>query len=292
MSFAYVIIAVILRVLSNPLANVFQKKLTAAGRNPLVVNLSTYAILSVACLLFVFQFAWLQLPKEFWLYSLLGGAVGASGNSFLVKALERGDLSVLGPVNSYKSIVAMITGFFMLGEVPNIYGLLGVAIIIYGSYFVIDTMPEGFSWKVFKRKDIQYRIWAMILTAIEAVIIKKIIIVSSVTIAFISWCWFGALFSVFILYLQKINIKAEVSKTGKVELYYFLLIAICVGIMQFATNFSFQHIQVGYALSFFQLSIIVSVLLGYKIFKEENLRKKLIGSVVMIAGAVLIILSQ
>ena len=282
----------ILRILSNPLANVFQKKLTAAGRNALVVNLSTYAILSVACLLFAFQFAWLRLPKEFWLYSLLGGAVGASGNSFLVKALERGDLSVLGPVNSYKSIVAMITGFFMLGEVPNIYGLLGVAIIIYGSYFVIDTMPEGFSWKVFKRKDIQYRIWAMILTAIEAVIIKKIIIVSSVTIAFISWCWFGALFSVFILYLRKINIKAEVSKTGKVELYYFLLIAICVGIMQFATNFSFQHIQVGYALSFFQLSIIVSVLLGYKIFKEENLRKKLIGSVVMIAGAVLIILSQ
>lgn len=48
--------------------------------------------------------------------------------------------------------------------------------------------------------------------------------------------------------------------------------------------------EVGYALALFQLSTIVSIFLGYRIFKEENIMKKLIGSVIMVAGSVMIIL--
>ena len=56
------------------------------------------------------------------------------------------------------------------------------------------------------------------------------------------------------------------------------------------TNYTFKHMAVGYALSLFQLSTIVSVLLGYRFFKEQNIWKKLIGSAIMITGSVLIIL--
>jgi drug/metabolite transporter (DMT)-like permease len=47
---------------------------------------------------------------------------------------------------------------------------------------------------------------------------------------------------------------------------------------------------VGYALSLFQLSTIVSVLLGHRLFQEKDIRKKLIGTAIMIAGSVIIIL--
>ena len=57
-----------------------------------------------------------------------------------------------------------------------------------------------------------------------------------------------------------------------------------------ATNYVFDHMEVGYALALFQLSTIVSIFLGYRIFKEENITKKLIGSVIMVAGSVMIIL--
>jgi len=49
---------------------------------------------------------------------------------------------------------------------------------------------------------------------------------------------------------------------------------------------------VGYALALFQLSGIVSVGLGYAFFKERNIRKKLLGTAIMIMGAVLIILLE
>ena len=47
--------------------------------------------------------------------------------------------------------------------------------------------------------------------------------------------------------------------------------------------------EVGTALALFQLSSIVNLFLGYKIFKEGNIIRKLIGTLVMISGAVLIL---
>jgi hypothetical protein len=48
---------------------------------------------------------------------------------------------------------------------------------------------------------------------------------------------------------------------------------------------NFRHL----ALPLFQLSAIVSVLPGYRFFREQEIRKKLIGSAIMIIGSVMII---
>ena len=285
-----IITAVALRILSNPLANVFQKQLTAKQHHPLVVNFLTYLLLAILCFLMAAKIQWQTLPLEFWLYSILAGIAGALGNGFLVKALHKGDLSVLGPVNAYKSIVGMIIGIFLLAEIPNVWGLLGVVLIVYGSYFVLDTTADKFSWVLLKRPEIQFRIWAMILTAIEAVFIKKIILASSTIAAFISWCWFGALFSFLLLHVYRLNIKTEIGNLEIKDISQYLLLIICIGTMQFTTTYTFDHLPVAYALSLFQLSIIFSVLLGHRIFKEQDIRKKMIGSVIMIIGSVIIIL--
>lgn len=282
-------VAVFLRIMVNPLANVFQKQLTAKSNHPLVVNFLTYFLLALICIPFMIGIAWLHLRKDFWLYSILGGIVGSMGNGFLVKALEKGDLSVLGPINAYKSIVSMLIGVFLLQEIPNIWGMAGVALIIYGSYFILDTTEEKFTWALLRRSEIQFRILAMILTAIEAVFVKKTIAASSVNIAFIGWCWFGAFFSFLLLLFYRIRISEQIKFAGGSLLKYTLLIA-CVGIMQLTTNYAFDHMPVGYALALFQLSVIVSVMLGHRIFSETDIRKKLIGAAVMIAGSVMIIL--
>lgn len=285
-------LAVLLRIFSNSAANVFQKKLTAKGQHPLLVNFLTYLFLSLICLLFAFSVKWTALPKTFWLYAVLGGVAGALGNGFLVKALQHGDLSVLGPINAYKSVVGMVVGIFLLGEVPNLWGLLGVALIVYGSYFVLGTTDEGVSWALLRRPEIQCRIWALVLTAIEAVFVKKVILASSVLVAFIGWCWFGALFSFLLLLITRLHFKAEFAKVGKAALTPYLLLVLCIGTMQATTNYAFAHMPVGYALSLFQLSTMVSVMLGHRLFGEKEVWKKLIGAFIMLIGSVLIILLQ
>ena len=205
-------VAIILRVLSNPLGNVFQKRLTNRYNHPLLINFLTFLLLSVFCIIPAIQVRWLELPFEFWKYCILAGIVGATGNGFLVKALQCGDLSVLGPINSYKSVVGIIVGIFLLGEIPNLWGIAEVHLV-----------------KEFKRIKIR-------------------------------------------------------------DLFSYFYLVLCIGTMQYTTNYVFDHMEVGYALALFQLSTIVSIFLGFRIFKEENITKKLIGSVIMVAGSVMIIL--
>lgn len=285
-----VFLALGFRIFSNPLANVFQKQLTNQHSHPLWVNFLTYALLSIFCLAGLVYVDLIFLPMEFWLYSILGGVFGAVGNALLVKALQKGDLSILGPINAYKSIIGLVFGIILLGEVPDFYGISGVVIIIFGSYLVLNTTEERFSPALLRNKEIQFRIGAMVLTAIEAVFVKKVIIASSPILAFFSWCIFGALFSFFILLIFRINPTKEFAKFGSNSLFRLLLLVLCIGLMQLSTNFVFEYMDVAYALSLFQLSILVSVLLGYRVFHEKDIRQKIIGSVIMIAGSVLIIL--
>lgn len=282
-------IAILLRILSNPVSNVFQKSLTQKGHNPLCVNFASYFLLSIVCLTFAGDTRWAALPWQFWAYAAIGGVFGAVGNGFLVMALRGGDLSVLGPINSYKSVVGMIVGVVLLGEIPSATGIAGVAIIIFGSYFVFDTTEEGFTWSLLKNREIRYRIWAMVLTAIEAVVIKKVILYSDTTTSFIAWCWAGALFSLLQLAVMKADIKRDLTKATMRDASAMLALIACIGTMQYTTNYVFKHINVGYGLALFQLSTIVSIALGYKVFHEKGIAKKLLGSAIMIGGSLLII---
>ena len=129
----------------------------------------------------------------------------------------------------------------------------------------------------------------MVLTAIEAVIIKKVIIYSDTTVSFIVWCWAGALFSFIQLVIMKTDLKCSFQNIKPHDMRIVIGLVACIGLTQYTTNYTFKHINVGYGLALFQLSTIVSIVLGYKIFHEESIVKKLVGALIMIVGSVLII---
>lgn len=278
--------AIFLRILSNSLSNVFQKKLTLLRQKPSLTNFVNYFILSCISIIFLFFTGIPKLGENFWIYAILGGITGALCNYFMVEALKFGELSVLGPINSYKAIIGMIFAIFLLGEFPNIFGLFGICLIIFGSYFIFDTLNFK---EIFKRKDVQYRFYALFFSAIEAVFIKKVILLSSISFSVITTCILGAVFSYLILLKDKIP---QIKLPSKNIFLMYLLTALCFGTMTLTTAFVFKRIAVSYALSLFQLSVILNVILGWKIFREKHIIKKIIGSTIIILGAVIIILNS
>ncbi len=289
-NFIILITALSLRITSGCVANVYQKKLTQNMCSPLFVNASTYIILSIFCIPLIFLHDFANLNNNVLFTAAEVGILGALGNGFLVKALQKGDLSILGPINAYKSVFGLIFAFFMLGEIPDIAGIIGIILIIFGSYFVLDTTEERFSFALIENKSIQYRFLALIFCSAEAVFIKKLISITSVRDAFVLWCFSGALFSTFLMFFNKTDLSKEFFKIKSRNILFILITVACIGIMQYTTNYVFNNMNVAYALALFQLSSIVSIFLGYKIFKEKNILKKLLGTVIMITGAVLIIL--
>ena len=275
------IIAILFRIFSNSFSNVFQKKLTKSGEAATCINCINYILMSLISIPLFLLVNFSLITPEFWLYAIAGGITGAIGNCFMVLALKQGELSVLGPINSYKAIVGMIFGIFLLHEYPNIYGLLGIGLIIIGSYFILESP------KALLRKDIQYRIYALIFTAIEAVFIKKVIILSSIASSFIISSFLGAIFSYLIMRILE-NEKLHIP-TKKNSIMY-ISTTLCFAIMTFTTAYVFKYMNVGYALSLFQLSIILNVILGYKLFNEKKLIKKLLGSLIILIGSAAILI--
>ena len=278
-------IAVILRIFANPVANMFEKKVSSQGSS-LYTSLYSYFFMSLCCIPFAFQYNWTSLSAEFWQCALAAGFLCAVGRACAIKALQIGELSVLGPINSYKSVVSMIIAVFLLSEIPSIYGLTGVFLIILGSKYIFGTVQEGFSWKLFKRKDINLRLAALVCTGIEAVILKKVILLSNVPISFMTWAWTGLLFTFLITLLS----RRDFVPVKKSQINQYIMICAGLTLMQLSTNYVFQHMKVGYALALFQLSTVVNLVFGIKFFNEKDFGIKLIGTIIMTIGSVIIIL--
>lgn len=279
------ILALIIRIISNPLANMIQK-IQAEKHNAILINTYSYFFLSLACVVPAIFNDWSGYGLNYWLYALFAGILCTLGSICLIKALQLGEMSVLGPINSYKCIVGLVIGYLLLGEIPSLYGILGVILIIFGSWFIFDTVQDGFSFNLLLRKDIILRFCALFFTGCEAVVLKKIILMSSVSESFILWCFTGFIFSLLMLFgfrikPERLNTKDLLSCGG---------IAVCLGLMQFSTNMVFEWLNVGLSLALFQLSSVVAVVFGYKVFREKHFVKKLLGSIIMILGSCLILL--
>ncbi len=266
---------IVTRIISNSTLNVFQKILTSSGQRPSAVNFFTYLGLT---LLGILLFPCLELNTGLIKDAAVMGILGALGNYFIIKALSIGELSTIAPINSYKPIVAMLAGIIFLKEFPDIYSILGLVLIIAGTFFVINPKIKA------NKKAVLYRILALVFSATEAVFIKRVILGSNITTAFFLWAAAGLLFAILFVIVGRHRLRIASYK-------YQILLILTVGIMQYSTNFVFARMEVAPALALFQLSTLLSVFLGANLFHEQGLKQKLIGSIIMILGAVIIILN-
>jgi drug/metabolite transporter (DMT)-like permease len=287
-------LSILIRILANPLANVFQKQLTQRSAHPVFIIATVYVFLAIACLPYSLLSGRLEFTAAVWPNMIFAAFLAVTSNTLIVYALSEADLSVLGPINAYKSVVGLILGLFLLGERPTSFGVIGVLLIVAGSYFVVDrTLHQPLThafMRFFSRRGIQLRIAALMLSATEALFLKRAVLVSSPGTVFVLWCVFGVMMAVpWASALFGRNIADQLTVVRR-ALGRFLSLALATGTMQLATLLTLRDFQVGYSLALFQLSTIVSVFLGGRYFGESNIRERFVGATVMAAGAALIVL--
>ncbi|MCX6631991.1 MAG: EamA family transporter [Candidatus Solibacter sp.] len=285
---------VVARILANPASNVFQKQLTQRSANPLFIIGATDALLTLGVLpLFLLGALRLQFGAGFWTNMVVAAALGVASNVLLVYALQSTGLSVLGPINAYKSVISLVLGVFLLGEVPAPMGAIGVLLIVAGSYFVVDRdadQPRSSAFaRFFRERGIQFRFAALAVSATEAIFLKKALLLSSPLITFVFWAILGlpiAAAAIALLLRGRVGQEVVVLRD---EWPTYARLATTTGVMQLTSLLTFGKLQVGYSLALFQLSTLISVFLGYRYFQEGQIRKRLLGSAIMAAGAALIV---
>jgi len=288
---------VVARIVANPVSNVFQKQLTQRSANPLFIIGATDALLTLAVLpLFLMGAMTLTLGAHFWTNMVIAASLAVGSNVLLVYALQSTGLSVLGPINAYKSVISLVLGIFLLGEIPAPRGLAGVLLIVAGSYFVVDrdgkqSHTNAFA-SFFRERGIQFRFAALAPSATEAIFLKRALLLSSPLTTFVFWSILGLpIAATALVLLRRRQLGNEVAGFRHHWPTY-LRLAVATGVMQLTSLLTFGKLQVGYSLALFQLSTLISVFLGHRYFQEGQIRKRLIGSAIMAAGAAMIVLQD
>jgi len=283
---------IVIRILANPISNLFQKQLAERSARPIFIIGVVHLCLALVCAPVLLIHGVPAISAAVWINMLVAAVLAVAGNTVLVHALRSSDLSILGPVNAYKSVVGLVLAIFLIGESPSVVGMTGVVLIVAGSYLVVDReagQPRRNAFILFFReRGVQLRFAALILAAAEAVFLKRAILVSSPWIVFALWSILGVPVAGAAFVLDASRLHDQASNLRHLWRTYLALV-VATGLMQLATVLTFGRMQVGYSLALFQLSTIVSVLLGHRYFQEKNIRKRLAGSIVMTAGAIMIV---
>ena len=286
---------VVARIVANPLSNVFQKLLARQHASPLFVVGMTYGLLTIPCA-GIFLIGPLPVAPEFWLNMMICVILAMAGNVLIVQALKTSDLSFLGPVNAYKSIVSVVPAALLLHEVPRPMALLGIVLIVAGSYCLVDR-SQGRDQNVFVRffsdRGVRFRLAALVLSATEAIFLKRALLAASSLVTFAVWSAGG--FAIFVIVALACSGRGRIARDIRLLRIHwlpYLSLAATTGLMQLSTLVVLTGFQVAAALALFQTSILLTVFLGWKVFRERHFKQRLLGALVMVAGAVLIVVSR
>jgi drug/metabolite transporter (DMT)-like permease len=232
------------------------------------------------------------LGLDFWANIVTAVVLAVAGYVFLWYALRSADLSMLAPINAYKAVLGLLLAVVLIGEVPSLSGLIGVALIVAGSYLVIDRVPgqaHSSAFRQFAREPgVQLRFAALVCSATESVFLKRALLLSSPVTTFLIWTVLCFAIAAIAAVLFRRGAAAEVTRLSS-EWRTLLWLTATTALMQLATLITFGKLQVGYSLALFQLSALIGVYLGHRYFQERNIRRRLLGSLVMVTGAMLIV---
>ena len=120
---------------SNALYQLATRKLRAAD-GPLTTLLYT-AVVGTVLLSVAVPTVWVTPEPAHWLLFALLGILGGAGHFTLIKAFQRAPAAVVAPF-SYTSLVwATGFGFLVFGDLPDIWTVVGAAIIAGGGLYIL-----------------------------------------------------------------------------------------------------------------------------------------------------------
>ncbi len=232
-----------------------------------------------------------SLGSQFWIALLVGGSLNVITTILYMKAIKYSDLSITVPMVTFTPLFLLMTSPLIIGEFPNFLGLIGVLLIVLGSYTLnIKQRHEGYfaPFKaLLKEKGPKLMLLVAFIWSITSNFDKIGVQNSSPIFWVIAVNIFITLVMLPIMLYKSQRSVQQISTSYKALLPIGLFSALTLIFQMTAINLTL----VAYVISIKRTSAIMSVLFGYFIFKEKGIKERLIGAIIMIIGVLLITLS-
>ena len=228
------------------------------------------------------------LDNTFWLTLLIVIPLDVTAISLYIKAISISPLSLTIPFIALSPVFVIITAFVILGELPDISGLIGILLIVTGAYLLnVRATRHGVLGPIMAIK----REKGSVLMIIVALIFSFTSTLGKVAVMHSSPLFFGAFYPFILTFIFTIitGFKGQLSGIISRPLI-FLGIGFCMAVMMLSHYLAISLTDVAYMISVKRCSLLFSVIYGWALFREISISERLIGSVLMIAGVVAITL--
>lgn len=232
-----------------------------------------------------------QLDKEFFRAFFIALPVEIITIILYIKALKVSPLSLTLPFLALTPVFLIFISYFIVGEKVSFWGDTGIFLIAAGSYILnISEIKKGFFEPfraVTKEKGSVFMICVALLYSFTASFGKKAIEHSSPL--FFAVTYFIALtvfFAPIALWMARNDLKNFIIEKQFRGLF---LPGIFYAVMAASHMLAMKLTKVAYMISVKRLSLIIGIMYGYFLFKEENIRERLLGAILMFIGFVIVV---
>lgn len=217
---------------------------------------------------------------------LSGLATGASWICYF-KALSMGDVNKVVPIDKSSTIISVLLAVIIFNETNNLFiKIVGTAILSAGIFLMVEKKK---SEKVNeKRQWVIYAVFSALFAALTSIIAKiGIEDVESNLATALRTC--VVLVMAWIIVFTKGKQKQAIHVDRK-ELTFICLSGVATGASWLCFYYAIQNGIVSVVVPIDKLSIVVSIIFSYIVFKEKLTKKAFAGLCLMILGTLLMTL--
>lgn len=226
----------------------------------------------------------------FWWSVIATATLNVIAILLFMKAVSIGELSLTVPFLAFSPIFLIFTSNLMLGELPSLTGIVGILTVVFGAYF-LEMKKEAGIFGPFKalakNRGAQLILLVALIYAISSNLDKIAIQNSNPITRIMVVQLLMALILVLLIRFRSSQKMAVIKSNYKP----FLLIGLLAAIALLCQMTALSMGLVPYIIALKRSSALFSVVLGVIAFKERNVKPKLIGATLMIAGVFLISIS-
>lgn len=230
------------------------------------------------------------LDQTFWWTFILSIPINIMAYVLYLYAIKLSPITLSVPFLAFTPAFMILTGFLVLGETITLWGTIGIGLIIIGSYILhFKKFQKNFS-APFSAFIHEKGSWLMFIVAIifafAAVIGKKAMLHSSpLFFSYYFFLVFNLLTLTGLLIWRKTIWQKIITNTPK-GLWLGSLLMLHISFHALAISIS----TAVYMIAVKRSSILFSVLLSWLILKEEDIRYRGLGALLMFAGMIFITL--
>ena len=224
-------------------------------------------------------------PKAFIFLILSGLATGASWICYF-KALSVGDINKVVPIDKSSTVLTVLLAIICFGETSNlVMKLIATAILAVGIFLMVEKK---------KREEKQESKMWMLYAVLAAVFAALTSILAKMGISGVESNLGTAIRTGVVLIMAWVIVfargkQAQLKNIDKKELLFIGLSGIATGASWLCYYYAIQNGEVSVVVPIDKLSIIVTVIFSYFVFKEKLSKKAFAGLCLMVAGTLLMV---